>query len=206
LALRILLVGATGLIGSAVADTLSNRHQVIRVGRSGGEYQVDLIDRDSIRGLFREVGRVDAVVSTAGIARFKALPDLSDEDYQFSFRHKVMGQLNLVRDGLEYLAPGGSFTLTSGTLSTHPTPGTAAVAMSGAALEGWARAAALDLEGRARVNVVSPGWVAESMAAAGVEPANGIPVADLAQVYVALVDGAETGQVVVADRQSSHSR
>lgn len=194
-----LLVGATGLIGSALAEVLAERHEVVRVGRSSGEYRVDLGDPESIRGLFREVGDLDAVVCTAGVARFGALQDLTDEDYEFSFRNKVMGQIHLVRKGLERVRPGGSFTLTSGTLSVRPTPGTAAVAMAGAALEGWVRAAALDLEDRARVNVVSPGWVAESRAAAGLDPAGGIPVAELALAYLGLIEGDATGSVAIAE-------
>lgn len=192
-------MGATGLIGSAVADALAARHEVVRVGYSSGERTVDLADADSIRALFGAVEAVDAVVCTAGIARFAPLEELTDEDYDFSFRHKVMGQINLVRQGLARTPPPRSFTLTSGTLSVRPTPGTAAVAMAGAALEGWVRAAALDLENRARVNVVSPGWVAESRAKAGLDPAGGIPAAELARVYLSVVEGAETGSVVVAE-------
>jgi NAD(P)-dependent dehydrogenase (short-subunit alcohol dehydrogenase family) len=200
MALRILHVGATGLIGSAVADALAEGHEVIRAGYSSGHHRVDLGQADSIRALYREVGDVDAVVCTAGIARFGPVESLADEDYEFSFANKVMGQINLVREGLERVRPGGSFTLTSGTLSVRPTPGTAAVAMAGAALEGWVRAAALDLGERARVNVVSPGWVAESRAKAGLDPAGGIPAAELARVYLSVVEGVETGKVVVAER------
>jgi NAD(P)-dependent dehydrogenase (short-subunit alcohol dehydrogenase family) len=197
---RILHVGATGLIGSAVANALAERHQVIRAGYSSGDHRVDLGESESIRALFGEVGEVDAVVCTAGIARFGSVESLGDEDYQFSFTNKVMGQINLVREGLDRIRPGGSFTLTSGTLSVSPTPGTAAVAMAGAALEGWVRAAALDLGDRARVNVVSPGWVAESRAKAGLDPEGGIPAAELAAVYAEVVEGTNTGTVVVAER------
>jgi NAD(P)-dependent dehydrogenase (short-subunit alcohol dehydrogenase family) len=196
---KILHVGATGLIGSAVADALAARHEVVRVGYSSGERTVDLADPGSIQALYDAVDAVDAVVCTAGIARFGLLEKLTDEDYEFSFRHKLMGQINLVRQRLSRTSPPSSFTLTSGTLSVRPTPGTAAVAMVGAALEGWVRAAALDLGDRARLNVVSPGWVAESRAKAGLDPAGGIPAAELARIYLSVVEGGETGSVVVAE-------
>ena len=109
-----------------------------------------------------------------------------------------MGQVNLVRRGLQHVGDGGSFTLTTGTLAQRPTPGTAAVAAVGGAVESFGRAAALDLAGRYRVNVVSPGWVAETRQAMGLEPMPGIWARDLAAFYVRLVEGTETGQVLEA--------
>lgn len=199
--MRILVVGATGTIGSAVAEALGGRgHEVLPVGSSGGELTVDLSDPASIEALYRQVGDVDAVVCAAGIARFGALEELDDESFRTSLDNKLMGQVNLVRRGLASVAPGGSFTLTSGGLSRNPEPGTVAVSMVGAGVEMFARAAALDLDGRCRVNVVSPGWVAESRVEAGLEPMPGIWAADLAEYYVDLVEGDETGQIVSAER------
>ena len=63
----------------------------------------------------------------------------------------------------------------------------------------FVRAAALDLEGRYRVNVVSPGWVAESRVKAGLDPMPGIWAEDLAEYYVELVEGDATGRVVSAE-------
>jgi nucleoside-diphosphate-sugar epimerase len=41
--MKILLIGAAGTIGSAVDKELSQRHEVIRIGRSG-DFQVDISD------------------------------------------------------------------------------------------------------------------------------------------------------------------
>jgi len=41
LLMRILLIGATGTIGKAVASVLSSGHELVRVSRSKGEYRVD---------------------------------------------------------------------------------------------------------------------------------------------------------------------
>ena len=65
-----------------------------------------------------------------------------------------------------------------------------------AAVEAFVRAAAIDLAGRYRVNVVSPVWVAESRVRAGLPPMPGIWAKDLAEYYVRLVEGDATGQVV----------
>lgn len=198
--MRILHVGATGLIGSAVADVLEARgHEVVRVGSSSGDHTVDLADKGAIDALYAEVGRVGAVVCTAGVAAFGSVEDLDDDAYAKSIRNKLMGQVNLVRLGLGRVTEGGSFTLTTGTLTTKPGPGTAAVAMVGGGVEAFVRAAVLDVRGRYRLNVVSPGWVAESRRAAGLDPEPGIWAADLAEYYVRFVEGDETGVIAEAE-------
>jgi NAD(P)-dependent dehydrogenase (short-subunit alcohol dehydrogenase family) len=197
--MRVLVVGGTGTIGSAISDVLGAAgHDVMRAGRSSGDFTVDVADRHSIRALYRAVGPVDAVVCAAGQAKFGALAELEDADFNLSIASKMMGQVDLVRLGVDRVTPGGSFTLTTGSLSAKPTPGSAAVAMVGAAVEGFVRAAALDLDEH-RLNAVSPGWVAESRVAAGLDPLPGIWAEDLAEYYVSVVEGTETGRVLLAE-------
>jgi len=198
--MKILVVGGTGLIGRAVSAALEGRgHEVVRVGFRDGDRSVDLSDPGSIEALYAGVGKADAVVCTAGIAVFGALQELDDDAFHTSIANKLMGQVNLVRFGVGPVTEGGSFTLTTGTLSQRPTPGSAAVAMAGGAVESLVRAAALDLAGRYRINAVSPGWVAESRVASGLEPMPGIWASDLAQYYVRCVEGESTGEVLEAE-------
>jgi NAD(P)-dependent dehydrogenase (short-subunit alcohol dehydrogenase family) len=201
--MRILVVGGTGTIGTAVVAALSRRgHSAVRVGRASGDLTVDLSHADSIEAMYARAaagGPVDGVVCAAGIARFGAVDALSDDDWRISVENKLLGQVNLVRRGLGVLTAGGSFTLTSGDVSQKPAAGTAAASMAGAGVEAFAVAAALDLRGRFRVNVVSPAWVAESRVKAGLEPLPGIWAKDVAEHYVALVEGTESGLVVSAD-------
>jgi NAD(P)-dependent dehydrogenase (short-subunit alcohol dehydrogenase family) len=198
--MRVLVVGATGTIGSAVADALETRgHEVLRAGSSRGDLRVDLASPESIDALYRRAGLLDAVVCAAGVARFGALEELDDQGFGTSIDNKLMGQVNLVRKGMRAVSEGGSFTLTSGGLAQDPGEGTVAVSMVSAAVEAFAKAAALDLAGRYRVNVVSPGWVAESRLKAGLDPMPGIWAKDLAVYYVDLVEGNQTGEVVAAE-------
>lgn len=198
--MRILAVGATGTIGSAVCAALESRgHQVVRVGSSTGDFRADIANPTSLRALYATAGPIDAVVCTAGVAVFGAVGELTDEDFRTSLSNKLMGQVNLVRSGLGVVSEGGSFTLTSGDVSQVPGPGTVAVSMVGAAVEAFARAAAIDLEGRYRVNVVSPAWVAESRVKQGLDPLPGIWAADLAEYYADVVEGDATGQVISAE-------
>jgi NAD(P)-dependent dehydrogenase (short-subunit alcohol dehydrogenase family) len=194
--MRILVVGGTGTIGSAVVAALTSRHEVITVGHKNGTHQIDLASSDSIAGFFQTVGRFDALISAAGRAAFAPLDKLTDADFQFSLSHKLMGQVNLVRLGLPFANDGASFTLTSGVLSREPMVGSAAISLVNAGLEGFARAVALELPRGMRINVVSPPWVTETLLARKMDPSIGLPAATVAQAYVASVEGSATGQML----------
>ena len=194
--MRIILVGGTGTIGREVAKALAANHEVVTASRTGGALQVDMADPESVAAMFRAAGAFDAVVSAAGSARFGSLDDLKDEDFLFSFRNKLMGQVNLVRIGRTYINDNGSFTLTSGVLAREPMPGSSAISMVNAGLEGFVRAAQLELERGVRVNVVSPVWVKETLLALGRDPAAGMPAALVARAYVASVTGTMKGAVL----------
>jgi NAD(P)-dependent dehydrogenase (short-subunit alcohol dehydrogenase family) len=200
--MRILLIGATGTIGRAVAAALGNRHEVIPASRHKAHEKVDISDPQSIRDLFSRVGRVDAIVSAAGQAAFKPLAELTDADFAFSIDNKLMGQVNVARFGLQSLNDNGSVTLTSGILAQQPAPGTAAISMVNAGLEGFTRAAALEAPRGIRVNVVSPPWVAETLQAMGRPTTGGLPAAIVARSYVESVEGQMTGQVLSPARST----
>jgi len=194
--MRILLIGATGTIGKAIAAALGGRHEVLLASRRQAPLHVDIADPASIKGLYAKVGKVAAVVSAAGQARFKPLDDLSDADFRFCLDNKLMGQVNLVRYGLGVVADNGSITLTSGILAQQPARGGGAISLVNAGLEGFARAAALEAARGIRINVVSPPWVTETLQALGMPLQGGVPAATVAQAYVGSVEGAETGQVI----------
>ena len=196
--MKILLIGATGTIGAAVAQALGTRHNVISASHSHAGLNVDLADPESIRRLFVQTGPLDAVVCTAGQAAFRPLFALSDADFALCLNNKLMGQVNLVRFGVEAVADGGSFTLTSGILSRQPMTGGAAVSLVNAGLEGFVRSAALELPRGRRINVVAPGWVSETLVAMQMDTTPGVPAAQVAVTYVRAVEGHMTGQVLDA--------
>jgi len=193
--MRIALIGSTGTIGGAVADALGARYDVISIGHTRGDYRVDMASPPSIRALFTALGKVDAVVCTAGQAKFGPLALLTDSDFEVGLHNKLMGQVNIVRYGLEYVADGGTFTLTSGILARHPVSGSAAISLVNAGVEAFVRAAALELPRGLRINAVSPGWVSETLAAMGRNPSDGTPAAEVAKDYAASVEGSATGHI-----------
>ena len=194
--MRILVVGATGTIGRAVAAALSAGNEILPVSRQSTAITVDLADPASIREMYRSVGKLDAVVCAAGLAKFAPLAELSDADFRFCLDNKLMGQVNLVRHGFDHVADRGSVTLTSGILARTPMPGSAAISLVNAGVEGFVRAAALDAPRGIRVNVVSPPWVSETLEALKMDPAQGLPAAVVARSYVQSVTGTQTGSTL----------
>ena len=193
---KALIVGASGLLGEQVARLLEGQFDVIRASASRSAEKVDVSDYRSIQAMFSRIGAVDAIVSTAGMVRFSAWSNSGDADWAHGLANKLMGQVNLVRYGVPFLVRGGSITLTSGVLAQHPMAGSAIVTTVNAAVEGFVRAAAVELGALARVNAVSPGWISETLAAMGKDPAGGVPAADVAALYVRLINSADNGQVI----------
>lgn len=195
--MKVIVIGATGTIGKAVADALAKKHEVVRASRKGS-VTADIEDAASLERMFQAVKDVHAVVCCAGSAAFKPLAQLADADFQLGLRGKLMGQVNVVRVAMKHLRDGGSITLTSGVLAREPMPGGSAISMVNAAVEGFALGASIELPRRLRVNVVSPPWIAETLAAMKMDPKGGIPAAACAKAYLAAVEGSETGKTIDA--------
>jgi NAD(P)-dependent dehydrogenase (short-subunit alcohol dehydrogenase family) len=69
-----------------------------------------------------------------------------------------------------------------------------------AGLEGFVRAAALELPRKLRLNAVSPPWVKETMTKLGMDPTSGLASVDVAKAYVAAVESSHQG-VILDPRQ-----
>ncbi len=194
---KVVIVGATGTIGRAVAQALEGTHEVVRVGKTRGDWQVDITNGNSIRALFDKLGPVDAIVSTTGNVHFGTVPEMTAEQFSIGLNDKLLGQINLALIGQHHLRDGGSITLTSGIVGHEPIRmGSNASTITGA-LEAFAPAAAIELQRGIRINVVCPSVLTESAEVygsffPGVEP---VPAKRVAQAYVRSVDGAHTGRV-----------
>jgi NAD(P)-dependent dehydrogenase (short-subunit alcohol dehydrogenase family) len=194
--MKILIVGANGTIGKAVAAELSARHEIVTAGRSSGTFQVNTADPKSVRELFSALGKLDAVVCAAGNVQFGPLEAMTAEQFDVGLRDKLMGQVNLVLAGREFVNPGGSFTLIAGTLAEDPIRFGSSASMVNGALESFVRAAAIELPDH-RINAVSPSVIAESMDAYGAyfRGYEAVPAKRVALAYSRSVEGAQTGQI-----------
>ncbi|HVY47386.1 MAG TPA: short chain dehydrogenase, partial [Minicystis sp.] len=158
--------------------------------------KVDLGDPKSIRALYQAVGKVDAVVSAAGDARFGELAKLTDDDFAYSLGNKLMGQVNLVRYGVDHVNDAGVFVLTSGVLARVPMKGAAAISPVNAGVEAFAMTAALELPRGLRVQVVSPPWVAETKKAFGMQVGDAPDAATVAKTYLRALAATPSGQTI----------
>ena len=199
--MRILLVGASGTIGRAVAAELGQRHEIVSAGRTSGDLQLDITDSSSIRSAYEGAGPLDAVVSAAGHVKFAPFEEMEAADYAIGLQDKLMGQVNLVLIGRHYVADGGSFTLTTGVLDRDPIRQGTSASMVNGAINAFVRSAAIEMQRGQRINVVSPGVIEEAMEAygpffRGFEP---VPAARAALAYAKSAEGAQTGQVYLVE-------
>lgn len=199
--MRILLVGGTGTIGKAVDAALTARgHDVGVVTRSSRPAIDTSTDAgiDQILGYIAEAGPVDAVVSTFGSTPFAPFADLDADSFRDAFEGKTLPQIRLALRAAEYLADGGSITLSTGITARTPVATGAASSVASGAVEAFVMAAATGLPRGIRINAVSPGVLLESpgnhAAFPGFEP---VPAERVALSYVRGVENVETGQVFV---------
>src|SRR5258707_6328846 len=200
--MKIILIGANGTIGELVQTAMAGAgHEIVKVGRKSGDFQVDIESRESIRQLYQAVGSFDAVAVAAGEVVFARLSQLTAENWQFSLGSKLMGQISLVQEEITVINERGSFTLVSGVLNDEPIFASAAAAAVSGALEGFARAAAVELPNGLRINVVSPTILKESEAQFGPFFPGVIPVEGwrVAQAYKRAMLGVQTGRVYKVD-------
>jgi NAD(P)-dependent dehydrogenase (short-subunit alcohol dehydrogenase family) len=195
---KVLVVGASGLLGRSIVDELGDSAEVVTASRSSCAETVDISSRESIERLFARVGQVDGLVCVAGTAPFLPWADATDDHWAHGLANKLMGQVNLARIGSGFVRDGGAIVLTTGVLSDYPIPGSAIVTTVNAAIDGFVRSAAIEIGRGVRVNAVSPGWVTETMEAMGMDSSPGMPAAEVARIFIDLLEGDVTGQTVRA--------
>ncbi|MFQ1683036.1 short chain dehydrogenase [Aeromonas veronii] len=195
----VILIGAQGKMGQAALSGLG-KHKVITASRSGEgcDFQVDITSRESIERLYQNVGSFDAVVNTAGFCEYAPFGEMSDEQWQTTIQSKLMGQINLVNIGLNYINQGGSFTLISGILNIKPIPLAIADATTSGAIDTFVQCVAHELPRGIRINVVNPtvleeAWDVYGEMMPGFQP---VPGALVGKAFERSVDGFISGQVL----------
>lgn len=193
--MKILVIGASGLIGKGVADELAKKHEVIRASRNG-DVQVDVNNPNSIKEMYDKVGKLDAVAFAAGKVPFKPLSELTRDDFVTGLTDKAIGQIDLVLKGINCLSDGGSFTLMSGVLAREAIlTGSVASAANGA-IESFVMAASVELPRGIRINSISPNVLVESPGYHDYFPGfEQVQLADVVRLYVKSIEGPQTGQV-----------
>ena len=197
--MKIVVIGASGDVGRSVADELERggKHEIIRVGRTRGDRQVDITSDESVVALFEQIGPGDAIIVAAGNVLLAPIEKMTTADFHRGLQDKLLSQVRVALVGQHYLNDGGSITLTSGIAVEDPIAQGAHAAASNAGIEGFVRAAACDLPRGIRSNAVSPTVLTESMDRFGpfFPGYESVPATRVAMAYRRSVEGVHSGRV-----------
>lgn len=176
---HVLVTGASGGIGSAVGAMMHARGWTVtgtdvRLPPAGDAkhagwtvLEVDIGDSAALEWAVaraREVAPVTAIVHAAATQPLGPVGAMPMEVWEQTMRVNVLALEQLVQSCLADLRDSrGAVVAVSSVHAQATTPGIAAYSTSKAALEGWVRAAALDLSPHVRVNAVAPGAVRTPM-------------------------------------------
>jgi len=203
--MNVLLIGASGTIGKAVAHLFSEQeHTLINASRSTYP-SVDFTDLASIDAFYGQIDELDAILIIGGDAAFGSLDQLTDPQIELTLSSKLMGQINMARRGIAKLRPNGVFVMTGGMLAYSPWPATSMVAMVNAGLEGFVRAAALDMTQSRRLVIVHPPLVAETAGSFGLDEALYPTAATVARAYLEAVESGKNGTAIFVNGHAPHS-
>ena len=227
---RIVILGGTSGIGKATAVAAAAAGGTVIVASSrrknvdatladlgnGHEgFVTDLSEEQSIRNLFDEIGSFDHLVFTAGDAlMIGPLPPMSMDAARGFFNIRYWGAVTSVKYASPHINKDGSIILTGGSAGHRPGVGWSIAASVCAAMEGFTRAAALDLA-PLRINLVVPGLVRTNLWSSfteterekmfsyfgGALPVRHVGEADeIAKTYLYLMTQTySTGQCIVVD-------
>lgn len=202
--MKVVVIGR-GTIGSEVKKALEAvGHEVLTVARNSGELHADITDLESLKVMFAKVGSFDAVACAAGEVFPAPLERAADDQWGRSFASKAMGQINIVRSALPFIADRGSFTLVSGVLTDEVMAGGVIGTTINHTVEGFVRGAAVALPRGIRINCVSPTVLTESIGYHAYFPGF-IPVDawEVAQSYVRAVSTPMTGRIIKLHKTNS---
>jgi 3-oxoacyl-[acyl-carrier protein] reductase len=147
---------------------------IIESGGKAIAVRADVSKAADIARLFTEVesafGRLDVLVNNAGVFRFGAFAEITEENFHVHFNVNVLGAILTVQEATKHFgADGGSIINLSSIVGSHPVPGALLYASTKGAIEALTRGLALELAPRKiRVNAIAPGYTeTEGNVAAG---------------------------------------
>jgi len=194
--LRILVVGASGVLGRAIVAELSPRHDIISAGSKSGDIRIDIADPATIEAGLKAAGPLDAVACAAGVFNFHPLSaikpaPLEKSSYGLGLANKLMGQVNLALAARDHLNDDGSITLITGNLADAPIASGSSASMVNRAVEGFVMTAAIEMPRGIRINAVNPGVFEESMEEYGTffRGFDPVPVARAARAFSRSIEG-----------------
>src|SRR5258707_1558100 len=164
------IAAALGAAGARVAvNYSSDREGAERVAQviidSGGKaiaVGADVSKAADVTRLFKEVdsrfGRLDVLVNNAGVFRFGAFAEITEESFHLHYNINVLGAILTVQEAIKrFGADGGSIINLSSIVGSHPVAGALLYASTKSAIATLTRGMALELAPRKiSVNAIAP--------------------------------------------------
>ncbi len=144
---------------------------IVAEGSDALAVQADMSDVQQIERLMTRAvdhyGKLNILVSNAGIELFKALAEVTVEDFDHLFAINTRGQFFAAQQAAKRMEDGGRIIFTSSISVTRGIAGHSLYPASKAAVEIFARNLAVELGPRAiTVNAIAPGATTSDMSAA----------------------------------------
>lgn len=194
--MKILVIGGTGTIGTEVVSLLKQNHDVVTVGRTSGDYQINIEDKASIDKMFEDHKNYDGMISIAGDAELAPFHLQSEEQIDLAINSKLKGNVDLIRVASKNINPGGFIIITTGMASYEFMPGASSVSMALAGLEGYINAIQIEEYNDIRVRAIRPVIITETMKAFNIELPFSVSAAETALVYKHVVEEKNTDVIV----------
>jgi 3-oxoacyl-[acyl-carrier protein] reductase len=141
-----------------VADIKARGGQAIAV-------QGDVANATDVQRLFGETkrafGGLDVLVNNAGVYRFQALEEITEDEFHREFNTNVLGTILATKEAAKHFGPNGGSIINISPIASEGEPDAAIYSGTKGAVEAITRALAAELGPRKiRVNAIAPGVIA----------------------------------------------
>ncbi|KZC96091.1 MULTISPECIES: glucose 1-dehydrogenase [Clavibacter] len=142
-----------------------------------GDISTAEFSRELVAKAVEGLGGLDIVVNNAGKQQnVDALEDISDEEFDLTFKTNVYAMFWITKAALPHLKPGSTIINTSSIQAYAPSPNLVHYATTKASINAFSKGLAQQLAPKGiRVNVVAPGPIWTPLQTAGGQPADALP-------------------------------
>ncbi|RIJ13981.1 glucose 1-dehydrogenase [Clavibacter nebraskensis] len=142
-----------------------------------GDISTAEFSRELVAKAVEGLGGLDILVNNAGKQQnVDALEDISDEEFDLTFKTNVYAMFWITKAALPHLKPGSTIINTSSIQAYQPSPNLIHYATTKASINTFSKGLAQQLAPKGiRVNVVAPGPIWTPLQTAGGQPAEALP-------------------------------
>lgn len=197
--MKAIVIGATGTIGKGIVEELERKGYEVSYGTRKSIESIDIESDESVHNFFETMDRPDVIICAAGSASYTTLLDLDEEKIQFSLNSKFAGQLRVAKYGIKRLKENGAIILTGGFFAYSPRPATSILTAINRGLEGFVKAAALEMEEGKRIMIAHPPFLSETAEKMGM-PSEPWPNTNVvAKSYIKALENGKSGDIIYVD-------